>query len=153
MSGGENIRQVLKNTGIYNLPGNSPVDHEVEAYAAGLEIVEDAMERLEKDLFALTATPERLAQWELLYRGQAAGGNLEARRKAAAQALGRQGGPVTAGNLDEILEAAGIRGTWEEVDGKLVIHATEYLCTSETEAKRLLGRLLPAHWKWEVAAS
>lgn len=152
MSGGESIRRVLGATGIYQLTGDTPVDYEIDAYSAGLKAVEDALERLEKDLFARTATPECLAQWELLYRGQAAGGDLEARRKAAAQALSRRGGPVAVGNLEDVLETAGIRGTWEEVDGKLVIHAEEYLCTSETEAKRLLGRLLPAHWKWEVAA-
>lgn len=150
MSGGENMRRVLADTGIYALTGDSPIDQEIDAYAEGLGSVEDQLECLEKDLFAATATAECLAQWELLYRGQASNADLETRRLAVASALALGNGPVTARDMDGVLLVAGIRGSWLESGGKLVIQVQEYLGTTEAEASRLLGRLLPVGLEWEL---
>lgn len=151
MSGGENMRRVLADTGIYVLTGDSPIDREIGAYEAGLGPLEEELERLEADLFVLTATAECLARWEAVYRGQASTADLETRRLAAAKALSLSNDPLTASDMDDILLIAGIRGSWQESGGKLVIQAEEYLGGTEEQARRLLGRLLPAGLEWELA--
>lgn len=153
MSGVENMRRILSESGAYQLTGDTPVDQELDAYGAGLETVEEQARRLEEDMFALTASPEILKMWELLYRRQASWADPDVRRNGVAKALSRRGAPVLAGDAPGLLEAAGIKGTVREQDGKLVIQVEEYQGITETEARRLLGRLLPAHLEWEIEAS
>ena len=60
------MAQVLEGTGLYSLTGSTPVDWELDAYSAGFAPLEAAFDKLLADLFAATATRERLAQWEAL---------------------------------------------------------------------------------------
>lgn len=149
----ENMRKVLSGTGAYALDGNSMVDMELEAYAAGFRIVEDSLSQLEEDMFAMTAGPEQLGVWERLYRRQASWAGPELRRKGVAAALSFRGGPVLARDMEGILAAAGIKGSAGMQDGKLVITVTEYQGVTETEAVRLLGRLIPLHVRWEISGA
>ena len=64
------MAQVLEGTGLYSLTGSTPVDWELDAYSAGFAPLEAAFDKLLADLFAATATRERLAQWEALFRPQ-----------------------------------------------------------------------------------
>ena len=61
------MAQVLEGTGLYSLTGSTPVDWELDAYSAGFAPLEAAFDKLLADLFAATATRERLAQGEALF--------------------------------------------------------------------------------------
>ena len=150
MTCGGNMARLMGATGLYRLTGESPVDWELAAYQAGFAVIEEAMAALEAELFALTAPAGRLAAWELLFRRQASGAGLGFRRQAAAKALGLRYGPATLGSLcQEVLPVAGVEGTVGEQAGKLLVTGVLRGVT-ETEARRLLDRLLPAHLAWEL---
>lgn len=152
MNGREHMAQVLGATGIYKLTGDSPVDWELDAYGAGLQVLETAMAELEGELFALTAPSGRLAEWERLFRSQESGAELAVRREAAAKAIGLRPVPATLQAVrEEILPIAGIKGTVAAEGSKLTITVEEYQGVTAKEAKRLLDRLLPAHLEWEIA--
>ncbi len=132
----ENMRKVLNESGAYKLSGDSAVDRELGAYGAGLGPVEEGLRRLEEDMFALTAGEERLGAWERLYRRQASWADPETRRRGVAAALSRRGGPVLSGDIEGILEAAGIKGAARFEGGKVIITVAEYLGVTEEEAGR-----------------
>lgn len=153
MTCGEHMAQVLRATGIYTLPGNTPADWELEALTAGLDLAEDAVDDWEAGIFILTAPPDRLTEWEKLFRSQASGAAVEVRRVAAARALGaRFERPSLEAIQENVLPAAGVSGTVQESGGKLLITGSLQGVTLK-EAKRLLDRLLPAHMEWELTVS
>ena len=137
------MAQVLRATGIYTLPGGTPADWEQEAFCAGLDKLEAGLDALEQSLFALTAPAEKLSQWEALFRAQASSGELAARRRGVAKALGlRFQRPTLRAIQEDVLPA--------EAEGRLMVAGTLEGVT-EQEARRLLDRLLPAHMEWELA--
>lgn len=150
MTGGEHMARLLRATGLYTLPGDSPADWELDALAAGLDILEEAVAGLEEELFLLTAPARRLAEWEKLFRSQSSGAGLTVRRMAAAKALGaRFERPSLRAIQANVLPAAGVLGTVQEEGGKLAVSGSLQGVTLK-EAKRLLDRLLPAHMEWEL---
>lgn len=150
MTGGEHIRRVLEATGVYRLTGDSPVDREVDAYAAGLRVAEEAMDLALEELFVETAPAQRLEQWELLFCRQAPGGSLDQRRRALLRRLALHRRPGTLEDLAAVLEAAGIDGTVEESETGLTVRVKALMGVSEQEAGRLLERLMPLHLRWEL---
>lgn len=150
MTGGGHLAQVLRATGIYTLPGDGPADWELEGYLAGLDRAEEELNVLEQSLFVSTAPAEQLARWESLFRAQASAGELAARQRGAAKALGLRFQRATLGAIQEdVLPAAGIAGTVAEAGGTLTVTGSLQGVT-EKEARRLLDRLLPAHLEWEL---
>ena len=137
----ENMRGVLNAAGAYKLTGDSAIDQELEAYGVGPKAIEEQ---------AVTAGEERLGVWERLYRRQPSWADPDTRRRGVAAALSRRGGPVLPGDMEGILAAAGIRGTARIEGGRLLIHAEEYVGVTETEAHKILGRMLPLHLGWEI---
>ena len=95
----ENMRGVLNAAGAYKLTGDSAIDQELEAYGVGLKAIEEQAQRLEDDLFAVTAGEERLGVWERLYRRQPSWADPDTRRRGVAAALSRRGGPVLPGDM------------------------------------------------------
>lgn len=153
MSGGENIRRLMEATGVYSLTGSSPVDWELEAYTAGLDRLEAEMRALEAEMFIARAPAQRLEQWELLLRPQWSTASLEERREALLKALSAHAGPANLAAMEDMLTAAGVKGTVREEAGKLVIHVESYQGVTAKEAKRMLDRLLPSHVAWEISTS
>ncbi|WP_300684008.1 hypothetical protein [Acutalibacter sp. 1XD8-36] len=148
----ENMRKILNGSGAYRLDGGTIIDQELEAYGAGLRPVEESLARLEGDIFAATAGPERLGIWERFYRRQSSWADIDTRRRGAAAALSRRGGPVLMRDMEGILDAAGIRGSAGLEEGKMVIHVKEYLGITEAEARKVVGRMMPAGVRWEIRA-
>lgn len=146
----ESMRKALNQSGAYALDGTGMIDQELAAYGAGLGKIEEEADKLEGDLFAMTAGGERLGIWEHMYRRQASWAGTDTRRRGVAAALSRRGGPVLAGDMEGILAAAGIAGSVSVEAGKLIITVTEYQGVTEAEAKRVLGRMIPLHVKWEI---
>ena len=88
------MAQVLEGTGLYSLTGSTPVDWELDAYSAGFAPLEAAFDKLLADLFAATATRERLAQWEALFRPQpSTAPGISRRRAPRGSCPGRGCGP------------------------------------------------------------
>ena len=54
--------------------------------------------------------------------------------------------------MQDLLAAAGVRGSLREEDGKLLVALEEYQGVTAQEAQRMLDRLLPAHLEWEIQA-
>ena len=55
-------------------------------------------------------------------------------------------------DMEGILDAAGIRGSAGLEEGKIVIHVQEYLGITEAEARKVVGRMMPAGVRWEIRA-
>lgn len=154
MTGGENMRRIMEESGVYKLTGNSPLDWELDACEAGLKTVWDRAEELEKDLFVQTASPEALACRELLYRPQAcSSGELEERRGALIKALSPYPGPASLETIESLAEACGVKAKAQEGEGKLVLVGEKLIGVTEKEAKRMLEQVLPSHLEWELTLS
>ena len=125
----------------------------VSLWAAADAFLSDAaLEALEAELFLSSAPGERLERWELLLRPQASEASLEERRRALVQAFSAWNRPANLEAMQDLLAAAGVRGSLREEDGKLLVALEEYQGVTAQEAQRMLDRLLPAHLEWEIQA-
>ncbi len=152
MSGGaaERIRQILNDTRAYRLTGETSADWEVNAAAAALDRLEEAMDTLFGDCFAATASAEQLAQWERIFQPDPSTADLEDRRKVLAARLSVRPTGFTPEDFARTLAAAGIEGTITETAEGLQVTATRLLGIPEAEARRELNLLLPAHIPWTL---
>lgn len=152
MTARENMRQVLARCGAYRLAEDCPLQWELAAYGAGFDGLKGALAQGEQDAFALTASPERLTEWEALCLPAPAACGVRDRREmlAARLSLLAHRGPLTMGDLPTLLLAAGIRGTAIEEGGVVRVAPGEYLLPPAL-AQQELGRLMPLHLAWEMA--
>ncbi|MGI6255293.1 MAG: hypothetical protein ACOYJZ_06630 [Acutalibacter sp.] len=153
MTAREHLAKVLTGTGLYQLTGSTPVDWELSAYGAGFALVEQRLERLLGDLFAATASRERLAQWERLFRTQPSTAPLEDCRDQVHSRLAVTPDCFTLEALNGMLPGGGVRGILQENGSSLTVVLGKLLGITQEEAARELDRLLPAHlsWTWEEA--
>ena len=149
MTARENMGKILMASGAYRLTGDSPLDWELDAYAAGFMLMEEGLRQAEADIFAAAAGTERLGQWEQYFLPGPAGCPVEDRRAIVSARLKARPGPVVLADVPELMLAAGIRGTAEEVEGVVKITPQEYLLP-EAIAQKELALLLPLHWQWEI---
>lgn len=149
------MRRLLNATACYSLTGSTPADWELNACGAGFDLVEEELERLLGDLFAGSASGERLDAWEELYRPQPSTGTLEERRGMLRERFSLRPGRFTPDSFSPMLRAAGVEGIVEERDGGLRVVLGRLLGVPEGEARRELDRLLPAHleWEWDPAVT
>lgn len=61
-----NLKQMLRPLGIYKLDGNTLVDFELEAYAEGLNIINEALDTLEREAFIITAETYGITNREII---------------------------------------------------------------------------------------
>lgn len=151
MSAREHLAQVLEGTGLYELTGSSPVDWELAAYGAGFALLEERFDQLLGDLFPATASREKLAQWEELFRPQRARASLEDCRETVQCRLAIQRDGFTPPDVQALLPGAGVRGLLLEGESGLTVVLGRLLGVTQAEAQRELDQLLPAHlaWAWE----
>ena len=74
------------------------------------------------------------------------------RSRALVQAFSAWNRPANLEAMQDLLAAAGVRGSLREEDGKLLVALEEYQGVTAQEAQRMLDRLLPAHLEWEIQA-
>lgn len=138
----ENMEKILTQSGAYRIPPGSPLEQELSAYAAGLDLLLEEVEALLQELFIATAPPQRLAQWQAL-----AGLSATALEEGSCRAVlsGWFGAPrcPAPGDLPGLLLAAGVRGTAEEAPLALTVTTQEAVLPASMAAARL-ARLLPA---------
>lgn len=145
----ERMRKILNGTGGYRLTGESSADWELNAGGSGLDGVQQAIDSLLEDLFALTASKARLDDWEKLFRPQPSAAGLENRRIMLRERLFMNPGRFTPGEFSPMLRAAGIAGEVVEENGRLRVLLGRCLGVPPEEAKRELDTILPAHLLWE----
>lgn len=78
----DSMKKALRSTGLYALTGETLADRELDAYAAGLDVLAEQVEALRKESFVPTAEREGLMQREAQFGLSAAGKTVQERRDA-----------------------------------------------------------------------
>lgn len=139
----------LKSTGLYKLGGNILVDAELAAYAAGLNILYDALEELEREMFIQTAF-----DYGLTLREQAFGPKRTDLPVGDRRSMLLCRGSVTVNDytresIERAMLASGIRTSVSEkiAEKKLYVNFIESLIDSrpQTEIIAATNEFLPAH--------
>ncbi len=100
--------------GIYNISEDSNLYHELGAYAAGIELVQEDLEVLERETFAKTADSYGLSAWEKLWGAARSDLSISKRREMLLARLGFGYDDFTAEGMSKVLRFLGIEGTIKE---------------------------------------
>lgn len=151
MNAAQRIRDSLNATKGFALTGETSADWECAACALGLEQLEAAIQALLADCFAATAGEEQLESWEKLFQpGVAAGGSAKERRQVLVSRLAVRPGGFTPGDFQRALPGAGVEGTVSDSGGTVSVVYEKLLGLPESEVRRELDLLLPAHLPWTL---
>ena len=151
MSGAlDHLRQTLGALKLYRLTEGSLVDRELQSYAAGLEPVEAALERIERNAFPSTCDEATLHRWEtLLQLPQKPGLPLEQRRQMVEGMLAVTPADGNRAGVLRSLAAVGLAAQLEETPplGPVVLRTDTALEGYEDldALKRTAYGMLPAH--------
>lgn len=110
MTARQHMAQIVEATGLYQLTGSTPADWELSAAGAGFALIEAQFDRLLEDLFVDTASRERIAQWEKLFRAQTSTAVLEDCRETVGRRFSSHPDDVTLEKANRLLPGAGVRG-------------------------------------------
>ena len=148
----DSMTAAMKPTGLYALTGSTAVDFELQAYAAELNLVYDALALLERESFAATATDYGLAL-RLRQFGLPSGGAVEER--AAVLELGAvTPDDFTGDGVTSALHAAGLdcEITENAAAQKLYLNCSAELVSSASRnaAVKTAKLFLPAHLNAEL---
>lgn len=113
-AGWESMVALLDPLRLYDLSPESFVSRELMAYAAGLALFRQRLERCQDDLFLATCSLERLARWEELLDLPVARTDEASRREMAAVKLSIGEGDFTPEGIRRSLLAAGLEAELEE---------------------------------------
>lgn len=139
------MRAVLEKTGLY-IGEDDLLSAELRAYAAGLELIYDALRDMEKNAFVQTAEDDGLARFESLFRILSSTDSVQNRREM----LLTRGAVTPADHTEKALQrqllAAGIDGKLvTEKGGVLNINVLRTFGISEAAAESEARAFLPAH--------
>ena len=138
---------------LYDLSEGSHIFRELQAYAAGLELFRQRLERCRDDLFLATCSLERLARWEELLDLPVARSGEASRREMAAVKLSLGEGDFTPEGIRRSLLAAGLEAALQEEFSRRLIRVTDALIIGGyqtlDEVKQQVRRMLPAHLEVE----
>lgn len=139
------MHAVLEKTGLY-YGEDELLSAELKAYAAGLELVYDALRDIEKNAFVQTAEDEGLAGFESLFRILPSTDSVENRREMLLVRGAVTPADHTEKALQKQLSAAGINGKLvAEKGGVLNINVLSVMGISEAAAESEARAFLPAH--------
>lgn len=144
------MRELLNATGGYRLTGGTDGDWELEAAGPQLDLLSEEIETLYGDLFVHGATDDCLNRWESWLRPQRSAASIEQRRKMLMQQMAVNPEKGTLSEYGSMLYAAGVQGRLTENDAGVVVCCGGPLGLTETEIKRELDALLPAHLDWKI---
>lgn len=149
----ESMVSKLKVTGIYTLGGDSVVDYELQAYAAGLNMAIDALAQLENESFIATASDYGISNRESQFH-VAAYGSADDRRTALLKRGAITPNNFTKGDMERALTMAGLNA---EICENTAAQKLYVNCLSETadnaamqSALRIAKLFLPAHLNAEL---
>ena len=134
---------------LYRLDGSTMVDAELAAYAAGIGLLEDTLDTLERELFVSTALDYGLSLREQLFGGNNPWLPLSDRREMLLYRGGITAADCTREGIERAVAAAGVRCSIQEnrPDGILYINYMELLNSfaGQEAVKRAAQEFLPAH--------
>jgi hypothetical protein len=149
----DSMRSKLKAIRIYALPGNSTVDWELQAYASGLDLAYDALEKLENESFVATACDYGLLNRENQFEisGQ---GTMEERRAVILKLGAITPNDFTIAAMERALNVAGLNSEICEnfAKKKLYVNCLGELRDEATQkaALKVANIFLPAHLNAEL---
>lgn len=147
---GQFMRELLNATGGYRLTGGTEGDWELEAAGSQLDLLSEEIETLYGDLFVHGAADDCLNRWESWLRPQRSAASIEQRRKMLMQQMAVCPTKGTLSEYGGMIYAAGVQGRLTEKDAGLVVCCGGFLGLTETEVRKELDALLPAHLSWEI---
>jgi hypothetical protein len=149
----ESMVKKLKGAGIYTLRGDSVVDYELQAYAAGLNLAIDALSQLENESFLPTATGYGISYWESQFQVEAQG-STEERRAALLKRGAITPNNFTKTDMERVLTMAGLNA---EICENTAAKRLYVNCLNETtddaarrSALKTAKLFLPAHLNAEL---
>lgn len=148
----ESMRKKLQATGLYTLTENSVVDWELQAYAAALEMAQDALAELERESFVATASGYGLTMREEQYEIKSVG-TTEERRDTILKL-----GAVTPNDFTRsaMVRVLGIAGLEAEICENTAANRLYVNClgktdkTAQEKARKIANMFLPAHLNAEL---
>lgn len=146
----QRMREVLNRTGAYRLTGETSGDWELNAMGTGLDRLSEGVDLLLSDLFVEDASTDHLDVWEGWLRPQRSQATTDQRRRMLRERLAVHPGKGSLAEYADMLWAAGVLGRLRETGTGLSVEAGGFLGLTETEVRRELDELLPAHLPWEI---
>ena len=144
----ESMTAKMKATKLYSLEGSTMVDFELQAYAQGLAVICDELEKLEQEAFVATASDYGLANAESLLQIGAAGG-IEERRNAILKRCAITPDNFTKEDMERAFEMEGVHTQiCEKIAEKCVyVNCMDALPTEEKKEAviKTAKNYLPAH--------
>lgn len=112
------MREALRPLGIYRLEEGSLICAELAAYAAGLDLLEEGLEELEREAFIQTAEDYGVSNREMIYSKPKTLRPLQERREMLLYRGGINNQNNTREDLERALVACGLRAAvTEQLDG------------------------------------
>ncbi len=142
----ESMRMRLRETGLYALSGGTAADWELEAYAAGLELLYAAVVELAQNAFPETAAAEGLSLWEGLFGLSGEGLPEEERRRRLLLRVSAV--PGSREGLLRAAESMGVPVSAAEEPGRICCMTAGTPDGEElSRFRRSIGGFVPAHLK------
>ena len=146
------LKELLLPLGVYDLTETSVSGSDLHAAGAGLDMVCEELERVEREALTATAEGEGLSRREELFAQKPAASTAEQRRLAIAALLQIDEDSLTPGDIDRAIRGCGIRAKALEADaGSLRVVFPEVAGVPEEfeQIKRIILDILPCHLEVE----
>lgn len=134
MSEFEMMSERLGQTGLYNISEDSAVYAELMAYAAGLDLYFDELEKIRSDIFFDIAEGSEPVLYERLMHICNIDKSPEGRKQSIISALTLTDKDFTLDGIKKLMGIYNIEGEVEEQDGNLIISCTNTLSEGQRRA-------------------
>ena len=111
MSEYNKMRDILNETGLYNIEEGSLIYAELQAYSAGLELIFSQLRFIEQEAFVSTAKTTGLLIYEKTLLGHSTDHSYEGRRSSILSALSLTNYDFTIEGINKLLGIYNINGT------------------------------------------
>lgn len=127
------MKSVLEKTGLYDVSEGSVIYAELMAYAEGLDIYFNELERLKKECFVLTAEGEGLEVREAMFGRMNLDDSLSGRRNAIIKAMSVCGKDFDLSGMEKVRDSFNAHGTFsfDPVEFKVIFTCTDDLSASQ----------------------
>lgn len=145
----QNLQEKLRPLNLYALSGDTTVDAELKAYAAGINIINQELETLEREAFVSTALTYGLTEREKIVGGIKVGTEVQNRRDMLNYRSSITANDFSKSNIEKDMIACGLDTTViENFDGETIAincHGILNDFTTQDEAVNAAQEFLPAH--------
>ncbi len=143
----ESMKKALSATGLYALTGDTAVDRELAAYAAGLDGARALLAELKTESFLSTAAGYGLSLRERAFGVAFPAAEAASRRAALLGLSAVKPGRFSKADLEKALAAAGLAVEIAEgaPGGALTVRFSKEPACGREEAQKILEKFMPAH--------